>query len=355
MNPGISIIIPLYNRKELFLETIRSILAQAYKSFEVIVIDDGSDFGIINSLKDIIKDERIKLYPRESKRSGAPVCRNEGIKRARGNYIIFLDSDDILAPFALEKRIEAMTLAEDTLDCVFSPTLVFDKLPGDRQQLMWNSLDHQGDVLDRFLRLDGPWHTMSGTWRKEFLTRMGGWDESLPCYQDWEFHIRSLLSGLRYSQLSQPDNFYRISSDASSIASNFFNEKYVRGRFMAFDKVFNLLREGKVKKKQLFIRGLMVRNLIQLCENGKSEIAVDLLKQNSGRILTCMDDLFLTLIRRDINRWRYRRPTQKLISLFWKGKFDFDPWSGSNHCRIPFQGDPAALNYNYQAILRGES
>lgn len=92
-NPFFSIIIPTYNRTGLIEKTIRSVLNQTFKDFEVIIVDDGSTDDtkeIINS----INDDRINYYYIENSERAA--ARNYGIKKAKGKYITFLDSDDLL-------------------------------------------------------------------------------------------------------------------------------------------------------------------------------------------------------------------------------------------------------------------
>ena len=95
--PLVSIVIPLYNRAELIAETLQSVLMQFYQNWECIVVDDGStdnSFQVIKSLFE--KDNRIKVYERNREPKGASTCRNIGIEKSNGEYIIFLDSDDLL-------------------------------------------------------------------------------------------------------------------------------------------------------------------------------------------------------------------------------------------------------------------
>ena len=96
-----SIIIPTYNRRELLLKTIKSVISQTFGDFEIIIVDDGSIDNTFELFKDKI-DPRIR-YERLKKNSGVNVARNKGIELAKGDFLIFLDSDDELFPHALEK------------------------------------------------------------------------------------------------------------------------------------------------------------------------------------------------------------------------------------------------------------
>ena len=95
-----SVIVPTYNRGSFIVKTIQSVLSQTFSNFELIIIDDGSTD---NTEKVVggIKDERIKYYKKENDERGA--ARNYGTNRAKGDYITFLDSDDILYSKYLEK------------------------------------------------------------------------------------------------------------------------------------------------------------------------------------------------------------------------------------------------------------
>ncbi|MFW5980984.1 MAG: glycosyltransferase family 2 protein [bacterium] len=108
-NELVSIITPLYNSEKYIAETIESVLAQTYQSWEMIVVDDcSSDCGpqIVEEYAE--KDKRIRLI-RLEKNSGAAVARNRAIEEAEGRYLAFLDSDDLWKIDKLEKQLEFMT------------------------------------------------------------------------------------------------------------------------------------------------------------------------------------------------------------------------------------------------------
>lgn len=103
--PFFSVIIPMYNRAQFIAETLDSVLAQSFKNFEVIVVDDGStDRG-----GDIVRGfgGKVKLYSHPN--SGECPARNLGIKYARGEYLTFLDSDDLWFPWTLETYYEVIS------------------------------------------------------------------------------------------------------------------------------------------------------------------------------------------------------------------------------------------------------
>ena len=97
----ISIIMPVYNTPEKYLkECIDSILAQTYKEFEILIINDGSSDKTCNILSKISKkDLRINVFSKEN--GGVSSARNLGLEKAKGEYIAFVDADDVLEPFFL--------------------------------------------------------------------------------------------------------------------------------------------------------------------------------------------------------------------------------------------------------------
>jgi glycosyltransferase involved in cell wall biosynthesis len=209
ISPEISIIIPNHNRGNLLGETIESIVNQSYKNWEAIIVDDGSSDNsdqVGNHYAAI--DHRIQYLRRDRMPAGAPTCRNVGIDRSKGNYLIFLDSDDLLTPNALSQRADAIIREPEYHFWVF-PILMFRTNPRDASTL-WN-IDNGKSDLHRFLVLDAPWQTSGPIWRKEAVLKIGGFTEGLACWQDVDFHLKALITGLRGTKFYHlpPDVLYR--------------------------------------------------------------------------------------------------------------------------------------------------
>jgi glycosyltransferase involved in cell wall biosynthesis len=98
----VSVIIPVYNAEKYVAATIQSVLSQSYENFEIIIVDDGSPDNSIDVCK-LFKDSRIKII-RQANR-GLAGARNTGIRNAQGDYLAFLDADDIWLPQKLEKHV----------------------------------------------------------------------------------------------------------------------------------------------------------------------------------------------------------------------------------------------------------
>jgi glycosyltransferase involved in cell wall biosynthesis len=210
----VSIIIPCFNREVLLCATLDSVRAQTFGDWEVIVVDDHSqDHSVEVAQRYAHLDGRIRAVSRQGVRKGGNICRNQGLALAQGDYVIFLDSDDLLSRTCLEHRVAAM---DNAPDCGFGvyQTELFTLVIGDRQ-VLWNAYTDSND-LHRFLSLDTVWLTTGPIWRRQAVKQLGGFDESVLSYQDWELHVRALISEIKYFKEPIRDNFHRFEYDRSN-------------------------------------------------------------------------------------------------------------------------------------------
>jgi len=108
-NPLVTVIIPLFNTEKYIAEAVESVLCQSYKNWELIVVDDYSTDGSINiASKYVAKDKRIRLIESQSNSGGAAKPRNIGLEYANGEYVAFLDADDIWLPQKIERQVALM-------------------------------------------------------------------------------------------------------------------------------------------------------------------------------------------------------------------------------------------------------
>jgi glycosyltransferase involved in cell wall biosynthesis len=203
----VSVITPTKNRLRLLCETMESVQGQSFEAWEHLIIDDGSDDGTAEEVeRRAAADSRIRYVKRTGDKSGANVCRNLGVSKSHADLLIFLDSDDLLAPDSLARRVAVMGRNQD-LDFVTFQTGVFQNTPGD----LGRQLDPEliGDDLLRFLFFECPWQTTAPTWRRPAFDRIGGFDESLPSWQDIDLHVRAIAAGLRYIRFPEIDHHMR--------------------------------------------------------------------------------------------------------------------------------------------------
>jgi hypothetical protein len=223
-------------------ETLASVRAQTTADWEALLVDDGSQATTLALLEPLIKAEpRFRLLGVPTSRpAGACSARNAGADATHAPLLVFLDSDDLLQPGALAGRVAAMAARPD-LDYLVHDGEVFDSVAGD-VGVPWNTLD-DGDPLDRFLAADTPWQTTGPTWRASALSRLGPWPEGAASWQDWEFHVRALCSGLRFGLAPERDYSHRR-THAGSMRASHDDLPVLVSRSGAFARVATALRAG---------------------------------------------------------------------------------------------------------------
>ncbi len=182
--PLVSVVIPAYNRASTIEASIKSVEAQSYSHWEIVVCDDCSKDNTVQVVEGMIKmDNHIRLIIQDVNR-GAQAARNAGIKAATGEWIAFLDSDDQWLPDSLELR---MKIAQrDNIQVVHSNAYILH--PGKEKEL-YRVPALAGSVYKQVLSGEGPMFPCLLV-KKEALEKIGYLDESIPSYQEWDTAIR---------------------------------------------------------------------------------------------------------------------------------------------------------------------
>src|SRR6476620_3957259 len=185
--PKVSIVMPTYNRAALIDETIRSILAQTYENWELLIIDDGSEDETERVISQI-KDQRIKLYKAGRIAINGKI-KNIGLKKANGDLIAFIDSDDLWAETKLEKQVSAL---QEYPEAWFSLTGGFNfrtiNQPVDFFYKQREGLRY-GDIFTSIFKSEISTTTPSLILRKECLEITGSFDETKP-FSDIDFILK---------------------------------------------------------------------------------------------------------------------------------------------------------------------
>lgn len=228
----ISIIMPVYNTGKLLYESIMSIIEQTYRDFELICIDDASDDVFTRKLLKyyIEKDIRIKLI-RQGKRLGAAEARNKGLKSAQGEYVMFLDADDIFDHVMIEKMYESIKSNKaDICICGYREYLDDKKkerfviLPAQKENIT-NRVFCLKEMSDDglFCWSFAPWTKM---YKRDFLLKNRIYFQTLSSSNDVFFSCMSSICAKRivYCQGGIPLLKYRINSkNQISARSNLVN------------------------------------------------------------------------------------------------------------------------------------
>jgi len=178
----ISIIIPVYNGAKTIVNTVKSIEAQTYRDFEVIIVNDGSRDNTRSVFEKFLESFKVDndYYFINQENKGAPAARNKGLKESRGKYILFCDCDSILKSDALEKMLQVLE-SDPEVAYVYSSFYWGNKL-----FKLW---PFDADKLKKMPYI----HTMSLIRRESFPE--SGWDESIKKLQDWDLWLTMLENG----------------------------------------------------------------------------------------------------------------------------------------------------------------
>ena len=206
--PKVSIIIPTYNREEFITETINSVLNQTYKDFEIIVVDDGSTDNTKQKLEPF--KSRIKLI--EQKNSERAVARNNGVKNSSGEYIAFLDSDDLWIKNKLENQTNFLDEKKDFI-LTYGQSFRINEHGKPIKTAKRQIHGYSGNVFEELLFRN---FIVSATplIRREHFERTTGFQTKYVPYEDWEFWIRLSLLGKFYF-FNKPFSYYRIHKSQS--------------------------------------------------------------------------------------------------------------------------------------------
>lgn len=194
MIPGlVSAVIPVFNRAELVPQAVASVLAQSHPLVEVVIVDDGSSDDSWEVALTLAKSapDRIRVLRQENAGPGA--ARNNGLHVARGEFIQYLDSDDLLEPRKFEWQVQA--LREDPeAGVAYGLTQRVDLATG-RSRAWARTGEAITDIFPSFLMKRG-WDTNSALWRRSVCDRIGNWSD-FRCMEDWEHDLRAGMEGVR--------------------------------------------------------------------------------------------------------------------------------------------------------------
>lgn len=190
-NPRVSVIIPAYNTATLIPRCLDSVFAQTYSEFEAVVVNDGSpDTAELEMALAPYRDRIVYIKQQNKRAAGA---RNTAIHHSKGEFLAFLDSDDAWLPEHLALQVR-MLEQDPSLDLVYADCLVI----GDPQH-QWNFMDRcpsRGEATFSTLVVERCQIAVSTVVvRKSAIVRAGLFDESLPCFDDYDMWLRTAFHG----------------------------------------------------------------------------------------------------------------------------------------------------------------
>jgi glycosyltransferase involved in cell wall biosynthesis len=264
MNKLVSIIITTYNMEKTILRSIKSCLNQTYKNIEVIVVNDCSTDNTELILENLVKLKKIKYF-KLNKNFGCAFSKNFGIKKAKGDFICFLDSDDTLPIESVKKRIDFLQ-SNESYGMVCGSTNYLDNLNNLKfiRKININILNNNNDnnnnnksfIADQFLNVcSTPFITASVMYRRNVFIRNKKinnlFDINLKRFEDGDFIYKNLLK-FKIGYIVEPVyNYYKGSKDRKKRLGDIFLE--LKGKLYSINKY----------KKGLYKYYLIITNILQ--------------------------------------------------------------------------------------------
>jgi glycosyltransferase involved in cell wall biosynthesis len=236
----VSIIIPSYNSLKFLNESIHSALNQTYDKIEIILIDDGSTDGTKNHFH-IWEKQGVRCINQEN--TGASSARNHGLSFASGEYIQFLDADDVLHKDKIITQVEAMKI--NNADLSFTGWGNFKENPQISQRFKFRDKDFTKiktgiDVFKSFGNENWYIPTLSWLTKRELITKAGYWNPSFCPNDDGEFFSRVIFWSQNVMPIKEKLAYYRVSVNESLSKLNSADK--IRASIISWEQITSLLK-----------------------------------------------------------------------------------------------------------------
>jgi len=185
ITPTVSVIIPTYNNASFLGEAVESVLSQTYKKIEILVVDDGST----DTTAQVIEKYKEQVRYLYKENGGVSSARNRGLEEARGEWVAFLDADDLWLPDKLQSQMEPM-IQNDRVGIVTCGAMMINEEDQMIDQFMIPDYRNRENLLKSLYKENVISGGSQVLVRKKCLERVGNFDESLKCGEDWDMWLR---------------------------------------------------------------------------------------------------------------------------------------------------------------------
>lgn len=198
---------PAYNAAQHIAESIKSALDQTWRNIELVIVNDGSTDETDRIVQEYLSDERV-LYFQHDQNKGLPATRNTGIRISTGEYIAFLDSDDLWHREKLQRQMEYFEHME--VDLVHTRYQILDNDAYYTRKLSRKAIKHLEFPTYESLLCHNGIGVLTVVIKREVIAQIGDFDESLWTGEDWDMWIRLAKAGKRFGFLNDILATYRI-------------------------------------------------------------------------------------------------------------------------------------------------
>lgn len=257
--PKISVVVPAYNAESTILETVDSILKQTFKDFELIIINDGSTDKTLEVL-DRVNDSRMKIFSYPN--GGLPTARNRGIINAVGEYISFIDADDLWTLDKLERQLNCLEQESNPNFGVAYSWTLFIK-PNGEVLYPGKKYFFEGDVYPQLLMENIVASGSNILVKRKFIDTVGIFNPLLKSCEDWDYNIR-LAKQCLFKVVPEYQILYRKSSQSMSYKVDTMEEAHlivINRNFHTAPEELQYLRAKSLANTYKFLAKLYIEKI----------------------------------------------------------------------------------------------
>jgi len=300
--PLVSIIIPTYNRKDFLMDAIQSCLRQTYPNLEVIIVDDGSTDGTEKHVKTMInKNWQGRVIYCQGIHAGVSYARNRGVHLAKGEFIQFLDSDDLLMPDKIKRQLEIIktSLGEVDVCLCYGRMGPKDQPWEEAKRIGVHCCDWQAYLEELCSRTIHVIHTSAPLWRRPLLMKGGEWRDELVHSEEWEYYIRLIALKPKVGFVEE-DLFWIRAHEGDQLSKDSESEEHWRSVIQAHKCVLDTLKRNALLNEQ-HQNGLLSR---------ARSIYINVLRRMPFDVIRDFEKWYMTLARKP-------RPHLSVILMIW--------------------------------------
>lgn len=253
MSVDVSVIIPVYNEENYISETLKSVLLQDFNNFEIIIVNNGSTDSSLEIIKNSLKDTNIPNKIINQENNGVSGARNTGIENANGNYLIFVDADDIIAKNHVSCLFNSIQNNDGAITEIFKTTESGEIIDG--QKLHFNtSRISAKDLIEMELKMEIPFSFCQIMYKKELISEK--FNENAVYGEDTEFALKNLINMNYLGICPKPTYFYRQRDKSATKRADFKRFEVVGifeniGRYYegnGYKELSNLIKVNRIPK-----------------------------------------------------------------------------------------------------------
>jgi len=279
----VSVIIPTYNRADLIIETLDSIAKQTYRPIELIIVDDGSTDNTKKLLEnwadkhDEGQQLRAKFLFETNK--GAPAARNLGLTHSHGEFIQFLDDDDVLSPKKIEEQV-SMIAGLPTRAAVYGPWRYFKAQPNQIDLYQPVGSYTKKDPLASWISGEFFVPHFSLLWRRRDIAANGPWSETFLVNQDGEYAMRFLSNDGKLVFCRSAWGYYRLYDHQDANVSHRKTRESLESRFRIISSIEDLLGNQGIVQQYAEVFSVRYAKLASRCALNYPKLAKLCLKKS---------------------------------------------------------------------------